>query len=592
VRINLNFFVIFFLTLGGLAPSAAAAEQKQKPGQPKLDRALRELNSQSSSAPVPVIITATGDCPALGGWLEAHAQTRDQHPDIQAVSADIDARDLDSLSDVSCVKSVSFDAPVGAHAVTTVPAMTLDMVRSAVGSDQIGYTGSGIGVAVIDSGITNSPDLHDRIKAFYDFTRSGQQAPAFDDFGHGSHIAATIASVGKQNGYLWKGIAPSVKLIGLKVLDKNGKGTTSNVIKAITFATANKAALGIDVINLSLGHPIYESAATDPLVQAVERAVRAGIVVVASAGNYGTNPNTGLVGYAGITSPGNAPSAITVGAARTFGTTDRSDDAVAPYSSRGPSWYDGFAKPDVVAPGDRIVADTSNGTLYNTLTQLRVAALPGMSGLYMRLTGSSMATAVVTGVVAQMLDANRSIREPDGSLMARLNPYAVKALLQYTATHLANTDALAQGAGEVNPAGAIALMRALDTRVEPWTIGAVTPSTTFGGRAQVWSTNIVWGTSLLFADDNIVWGTSSLWDDNIVWGTSADDNIVWGTSDDNIVWGTSVLWDDNIVWGTNCFWDDNIVWGTNVLWDDNIVWGTSDVDDNIVWGTFSQLDGK
>jgi serine protease AprX len=99
------------------------------------------------------------------------------------------------------------------------------------------------------------------------------------------------------------------------------------------------------VLNLSLGHPIYEPAATDPLVQAVERAVAAGIVVVTSAGNEGTNRVTGQVGYAGITSPGNAPSAITVGAVDTRNTTTRLDDQVPSFSSRGPTWYDAYAKP-------------------------------------------------------------------------------------------------------------------------------------------------------------------------------------------------------------------------------------------------------
>ena len=137
------------------------------------------------------------------------------------------------------------------------------------------------------------------------------------------------------------GVAPHVSLVSLRVLDAVGAGTTSHVINAIQWAVAHRDEYGINILNISLGHPPYESAATDPLVQAVEAAVRAGIVVVSSAGNIGKNPVTGLVGYAGISSPGNAPSALTVGAFKTFETATRTDDLVADFSSRGPTWFDG-----------------------------------------------------------------------------------------------------------------------------------------------------------------------------------------------------------------------------------------------------------
>ena len=126
------------------------------------------------------------------------------------------------------------------------------------------------------------------------------------------------------------GISPAPeKLLPFKVLDSQGSGYTSDVIEAIDLAVQYKRLVGIDIINLSLGHPIYEPAATDPLVQAVERATAAGIVVVASAGNHGTNRETGEIGYAGITSPGNAPSALTIGSVNTAGHLTRSDETVS-----------------------------------------------------------------------------------------------------------------------------------------------------------------------------------------------------------------------------------------------------------------------
>src|SRR6185436_6673217 len=188
------------------------------------------------------------------------------------------------------------------------------------------------------------------------------------------------------------GVAPGARLVGLKVLDSHGRGSTSDVLRAIEFAIANKALLRLNILNLSLGHPIYESAASDPLVQAVEHAVREGFVVVVSAGNFGINKKTGLPGYAGIASPGNAPSALTVGATQTFNTITRDDDRVTPYSSRGPSWYDGFVKPDVVAPGDNLLSVAAVGSRLRTLQEAR-----GNVGEYMRLSGTSMAAGVMSG---------------------------------------------------------------------------------------------------------------------------------------------------------------------------------------------------
>ena len=148
---------------------------------------------------------------------------------------------------------------------------------------------------------------------------------------------------------------------------RDGSGDTSDVIAAIDFAIANRIKYNIRVINLSLGHPVFESYRDDPLCAAVQRAVNQGIVVVAAAGNFGkTTDGRQVVG--GIVSPGNSPAALTVGALNTKGTAAPSDDVMATYSSRGLTHIDGLLKPELVAPGNRIVAAAAfNSTLVNTL---------------------------------------------------------------------------------------------------------------------------------------------------------------------------------------------------------------------------------
>src|SRR5207249_3672936 len=113
-----------------------------------------------------------------------------------------------------------------------------------------------------------------------------------DAYGHGTHVAGLIGSSGVLSNYEAQGVAPAVHLVGLKVLDGEGAGSTSDVIAALDYITANHAALGVQIVNMSLGHPIYAPASQDPLVAAVQQATAAGLIVVTSAGNYGTNPNT------------------------------------------------------------------------------------------------------------------------------------------------------------------------------------------------------------------------------------------------------------------------------------------------------------
>src|ERR1051326_2962661 len=320
--------------LATFIPASAHAADRRK-----LDRGVRDVLQSGTTAPQSVIIRVqSGQVAAAKALLASLGDAVEtEHPNISALSARVNVNDLDALTNQGLVLSVSINARVTGFAnPNNTQTTAVSVLRATQGLTATSPTGKGIGVAIIDSGIQPNSDFNGHIVAFYDFVKAGGAlAPAYDDFGHGTHVAGLIASSGAL-GAQYQGVAPGVNLIGLKVLNGQGHGSTSDVIKAITFVTANKAMLGVDVINLSLGHPVYESAATDPLVQAVEAAVRAGIVVVTAAGNFGQNSN-GQVGYAGITVPGNAPSALTVGAFEDQGTIGRGDDIVAPYSGRGPT---------------------------------------------------------------------------------------------------------------------------------------------------------------------------------------------------------------------------------------------------------------
>jgi serine protease AprX len=477
--------------------------------------------------------------------------------------------------------------------------------------ENLGYTGAGIGIAVIDSGITTFHDDltnttskvypygNQRVTKFVDFV-NGRALP-YDDNGHGSHVAGIITGNGKDSNGEKAGMAPGANIISLKVLDANGRGTISNIIAALNWVAANAATYKIKVVNMSVGAGVYESYWTDPLTLAAKAVTDQGITVVTAAGNMGKNA-AGHIQYGAITAPANAPWVLTVGASSTMGTLTRSDDTMAGYSSNGPTFIDFGAKPDLVAPGTGTVSLAVPGsTFYITKTTALIAGKLNLGFKpYLALSGTSMAAPVVTGTVALMLQANPN-----------LTPNLIKAILQYTAQVYPGYSPLRQGAGFLNSLGAVRLAKyyADPQEGERMPVQKVWSRQILWGNhrikgglikptANAWANNIVWGAAKTLGDlgDNIVWGTAcaDLTCDNIVWGTAILDNIVWGTACadlacDNIVWGTSML--DNIVWGTDCGGADceTVIWGAaDPL--DNIVWGTADLGDNIVWGTANFLD--
>jgi serine protease AprX len=592
MRLRLSLRSIFSACLAvalvGLSTSTVSAQSRARDDD-KLDPVLRHRARQLTGRSR-VIVQFKGDADVrvfrrgvVGRRLDHRAQV-----------GEVDNLALAAVASDPRVERVMFDRPAFATMERTGEAIGATRARS-----QYGVTGRGIGVAIIDSGITNYHDdlnrsasgyYSRRVVHFKDFTREPSRNLWFndiqsDDYGHGTHVAGIIAGSGYDSNGRRMGVAPGAKLLGLKVLDGEGHGYVSDVIAAIDYAIAVKSAYNVRVINLSVASGVFESYWNDPLTLAAKRATEAGIIVVAAAGNLGLNANGGSQ-WGAVTSPGNAPWVLTVGASSHQGTARRSDDSVASFSSHGPTWLDFAAKPDIVAPGVGIesLADPRS-TLYGLLAPylLNGAFSVGYKP-YLSLSGTSMATPVVAGTVALMLEAN-----------PRLTPNAVKAILQYTAESRSAEHVLAQGAGFLNAKGAVRLARFFaapqngtgymrdyieDERINwsrhiVWGNYLITGGVPLPG-SNAWATNQTWGAIKTQTGQPVVWGAQHE-DDNIVWSVNDDGNIVWSVNDDgNIVW--SVNGDDNIVWSVAS--DENIVWSVNG--DDNIVWSVSD-DGNIVW---------
>ncbi len=230
---------------------------------------------------------------------------------------------------------------------------------------------------------------------------------------------------------------------------------------------------------------------------------------------------------------------------------------------RGPTWYDGFVKPDVVAAGHNIVAAAARaGTLYQSYSQVRVG-----NPCYMRLSGTSMASAVTTGVVALMLEANREAAHKNAP---RLTPNTVKALLQFTATDVLTDDgvsdhALRQGAGSVNGRGAIDLARVVDTTAAPgawWLTQTISPWTTVAGETLLWKQGIISG-------------------NGIIWGNTLDVH--------QRAWGSGIVWESTVTWANASPASEDLVWTNPESWASGIIWGhtllTTAEGTRIIWGS-------
>ena len=326
-----------------------------------------------------------------------------------------------------------------------------------------GYTGTGVAIAIVDSGVqANSTYFGTRLVAGADY--SGSNNALTDGFGHGTHLAGIIAG---QQGTIgapasFTGIAPSAKLYSVKVADNAGATSLTKILQGLDWVYKNRLTTRIRVVNLSFGVAAYDDYRSDPLAAAVERLWANKIVVVTSTGNLG--PNRGLV------SPAYDPTVLAVGALDTKGTVDPADDAPATFSAGA---RDAASRqPDLLAPGRSIQSLRATGSALDTLTK----ALPGsqVGTAFMKGSGTSQATAVISGLVALYLQFQPQQTADD-----------VKANLVNYATQPGPWDQLVQGHGRARIVTETPVYTGWGTQgFAPATVSATTADATADNQAR------------------------------------------------------------------------------------------------------------
>jgi subtilisin family serine protease len=429
--------------------------------------------------------------------------------------------------------------------------------------------GTGIGIAVLDSGIMDQhaafsdANGRSRVVAHTDLTGStpdwtqgvdtsgnptnpsGNSNP--DPYGHGTFVASVAAGANVGSGVDSTGIAPGASLVDVRVLDGSGQGDLATTLSGINWVLAHAKDYNIRVLNVSLGADSTDSYVNDPLCIAVREAVAAGITVVVAAGNYGVSADGNLI-YGSISSPGDEPSAITVGSVKSYDTTYRGDDTVNNFSSKGPTrgsvvdsnnvtQYDNLLKPDLVAPGNRVIGAISSdptgaqpSVLSTQNPSLILQSQPTNSGLMLG-SGTSFATPVVSGTVALLLQANPG-----------LTPPLVKAILQYTAQAVGTANLVQQGAGLVDVPGAVAVAQSLSPTIASQVAGGTinvgdsllapgaqlpAPVSNIGGQTVNWSQFVVAGGAHVLSGSSLLTQFQAIYDPSLLWvGNSVDTTVI------------------------------------------------------------------
>jgi serine protease AprX len=456
------------------APSVALADNE--PGG-KIDSSVQTvLEATGQDDAIPVIVFSDGELSHARRSIQSVAPLGVDWNDmsiVDATAAFLTPQEINDLARSDSVTEIVADNPVHGFDYRS----TMDVTNLTIGLGDVpspadgGPTGEGVTVAVLDSGIATNTDLDSsRIVGWKDFVNN--QPTPYDDAGHGTYVAGLIAGDGtaslplENGGYAtvqFRGVAPAAHIVGIKVLDQVGQGRTSTMIAGIAWAIAHKDDYNIRVLNISIGGNPVGSIKHDPIAMAVEAAWQQGITVVCAAGNEGD------FGSGGVLSPGNDPFVITVGATDTKQTADVADDVVAAYSSVGPTLFDEVAKPDLVAPGNRIISLRTQGSYIDTnfpanmipLTDYAPTASLETSGTavsnYLKLSGTSTSAPIVAGAATLMIGAEPS-----------LTPDDVKVRLMGTADPVAGASRNQQGAGALDVDGALAAT----THAHGWALSA------------------------------------------------------------------------------------------------------------------------
>jgi serine protease AprX len=284
-----------------------------------------------------------------------------------------------------------------------------------------GFTGKGVGVAIIDTGVDQSGDLAGKVAHAVDF--SGENAPERDSFGHGTFVAGMIAGSGAGSNGAVKGVAPDAHLVSVKIAGADGSTNIFRLLAALEYVALHKDAYGIRVLNLSLGSDSKQSYLVDPLNFAVQRVWNSGIVVVTAAGNNGT-----------ILKPADDPLVITVGAVDDKTTPGHGNDVIASFSGAGPTLSNRLPKPDVVASGKSVVSSRSPGSYIEKSFPNAI-----IGERYMKGSGTSFSAGIASGAAALVLQRNWN-----------LSPNQVKHRLIRTANDLDGVASNLQGHGHVD----------------------------------------------------------------------------------------------------------------------------------------------